>query len=309
MKKLIILLFVTTLFSHLSAAEKPAQTQEKYNKGAAVSKETIDAYESRKFKSMPYRFLAPIDYDPSKKYPLILSLHGRAGVGNDNLSSLRNWTEIFVQKDWRQKYPCFVIAPQSMASWSVKGEKTLDLTEEDISKLSKHWQNFIKRKDRSQDGKDTGSLNLAFELVDDISKQYSIDKKRIYVLGHSMGGFGSWNAIYQKPKLFAAAIPSAGGLPPWKDYTSFKRVPIWAFHGSVDPIVPVELTMDIFDAMKKAGGNMKYTELKDVNHGAEKYGFAYTGDDKTKGFITNYSSKKCDKTNDVWQWLFRQKLK
>ena len=59
--------------------------------------------------------------------------------------------------------------------------------------------------------------------------------------------------------------------------------------------------------MKKCDGNMKYTELKGVNHGSNVPGFQYKGDDPAKGWITQYSSDRCDKESDVWDWLFKQK--
>ena len=81
--------------------------------------------------------------------------------------------------------------------------------------------------------------------------------------------------------------------------------------GEGNPIVPVFLTQSIFKAIKGCKGNMKYTELKDVppTEGAQNIGFNYKGDDKNKGYITHYSSDKCDRTADIWDWLFRQRLK
>ena len=150
---------------------------------------------------------------------------------------------------------------------------------------------------------------MAILLVDDIARNYSIDTNRIYVMGHSRGGFGSWNAIWKDPEKFAAAVPSAGGLFPWKDKSRLKNVPIWAFHGSVDPRVSFSFSQEIFDAMKKENGNMKLTVLKDLEHAIYDYAFYYEGDDKEKGFITHNSSIHCDTTPNVWDWLFKQKLR
>ena len=154
-------------------------------------------------------------------------------------------------------------------------------------------------------------LDSSDEDLDDQSLldsfQSATSEDRVYVLGHSMGGAGSWNAIWANPGMFAAAIPSAGGLTPGKDRSNFADLPIWAFHGSADTIVPTDFTREIFADLKKLGGNMKYTELQGVKHNASTFGFEYEGDDEVKGYITQYASDRCDKTPGVWDWLFRQK--
>ncbi len=282
------------------------------NKGAGVPKAVVAQYKADRFEGLPYRFLIPSGYDPGKKYPLILSLHGAGGVGNDNLSNLRNWNAVFVDPAWRKKYRCFVVAPQSPSSWRVTGERVPELNDEKIAGYSEFWQKQIaRRRERLEqlrgDSNGKGSLSIAMELVGKFAEEYSIDRERIYVLGHSMGGFGSWNAIWARPDMFAAAIPTAGGIMPWKDWSRFAKVPVWTFHGGADPVVPVQFTREIFGKMKELGGNVKFTELKGVPHSASRHAFVYKGDDLDKGYITRYSSSACDKTEDVWEWLFRQK--
>ncbi len=276
------------------------------NKGAGVPDAVIEAYTPASFYGMPYRLLLPDNYDPSILYPLILSLHGRAGIGDDNRSQFRNWTDVFADAGWREKYPCIVIVPQSWDSWLVFNERAPNPGNRHLVWESPAWEQRIAERGDPSEEVSTGSLTMAFILVDDICRRYSVDQDRVYVLGHSMGGHGTWNAIWQDPKRFAAAIPSAGGLPPWKDPAKFKDVPIWAFHGDVDPTVPVEFTRGIFEQIKKAGGNMKFTELGGVKHNASSFGFYYKGDDPEKNWITHSSSKRCDPTEDVWEWLFRQ---
>lgn len=282
------------------------------NKGAGVPKKVLDQYEVGKFQGIPYRFLAPEGYDASKKYPLILSLHGAGGTGDDNLSSMRNWTAIFVGEEWRKKYPCFVVAPQSPGSWRVTDEEVPEMTEERLQGFSEHWRKrFEERSDRLAELKESskGSLTIAIELVEKISKEYSVDRDRVYVLGHSMGGFGSWNAVWARSDFFAAAIPSAGGLYPWKDPARFAKVPVWTFHGSGDKVVSVENTREIFEKLKKQGGNLKYTEMRGVGHNVVIQAFSYKGDEPDKGYVTRYAGPDCDKTEDVWDWLFKQKRK
>ncbi len=282
------------------------------NKGAGVPRSVIDQHKAGEFQGIPYRLLAPENYDSSKKYPLILSLHGAGGVGDDNLSSMRDWNAIFVNPQWRRKYPCFVIVPQSLSSWRITDEKMPELSDEMIRSYSRFWQQQIeRRKDRLKSSAnnpgDKGSLSVAIELVAKLSKEYSVDTDRIYVLGHSMGGFGSWNAIWARPDFFAAAIPSAGGIYPWKDWSRFADVPVWTFHGVADKVVLTEYTRVIFEKMDKLNANMKFTELKGVPHSAQKHAFAYKGDDPDKGYVTRCAGPACDKTEDVWQWLFEQK--
>ena len=71
-----------------------------------------DVYEARTYKSLPYRLLPPLRIEPSRRYPLIISLHGSGGIGDDNLSNLRSWNGIMARSEWRKKYPCFGLVPQ-----------------------------------------------------------------------------------------------------------------------------------------------------------------------------------------------------
>ena len=304
MKKISVLISLIILSSSILSAQN-----QKRNKGAGIPPEILNAYQALNFEGMPYRFLLPENYDSKKSYPLILNLHGRGGIGDDNETQMRNWTEVFVDKVWRKKYPCIVVAPQSWDSWSVFNEQIPKLTAEEIARFSPAWKQRFDSGRYPTTTVSTGSLSMAFLLMDKISQDYSVDTKRIYVMGHSMGGAGSWNAVWAAPERFAAAIPSAGGIPPWKDKARFKNVPIWTFHGDADPTVPFSFSSEIFDAMKEMAGNMKFTVLKDVKHGSSIYSFYYKGDDQEKGFITRSSSDHCDPTPDVWDWLFRQKLK
>ncbi len=103
----IILLFVTF---HATAQN---QNQPK----PAVSAETLALYVPGEFKGVQYRLMKPIDFDPSKTYPLILSLHGGSGRGTQNIKNLLIWNEWLADEDLRRKHPAFVLAPQSNGPW------------------------------------------------------------------------------------------------------------------------------------------------------------------------------------------------
>src|SRR5688572_28905205 len=70
--------------------------------------------------TLPYRLLLPVNYDPSKKYPLVLFLHGAGERGNDNEKQLIYGASLFLQDEVRAKYPAIIVFPQCPESsfWS-----------------------------------------------------------------------------------------------------------------------------------------------------------------------------------------------
>jgi len=128
-------------------------------------------------------------------------------------------------------------------------------------------------------------MKLAMASLDQVRKEFSIDEKRIYITGLSMGGYGTWDAIARYPGLFAAAVPVCGGAD---ELTApqVKDLPIWCFHGGADTTVPTQRSRNMIEALKKAGGSPKYTEFPGVGHN---------------------SWDKAYSTAEMIQWLFEQK--
>ncbi|MEM8955436.1 MAG: alpha/beta fold hydrolase [Verrucomicrobiota bacterium] len=265
-------------------------------------------FDAKTFKDLPYRFFKP-DTNGDNKYPLILSLHGAGGRGSDNLKNLKFWNGTITEPDFQSQYPSFVLVPHSPSYWRIPGSVP-DLDAETIASFTRTWQEAAAEGRRAFVTKTPqGKLGLVFELLDVLLEEYPIDPDRIYVLGHSMGGFGTFEALAEHPDRFAAAIPSAGGLSPWHDPAVFKDVPVWAFHGDQDETVPIALALDVFDQIKAARGNMKLTTLGGVGHGASGFAFSYQGDHSNPEFSTALSSPACDPTENVWTWLFAQSRK
>jgi predicted peptidase len=128
-------------------------------------------------------------------------------------------------------------------------------------------------------------MRLLLELIPALRKEYGIDPKRIYVTGLSMGGFGTWDLIARKPDWFAAAAPVCGGADEATAAT-ISKIPVWAFHGDQDGAVKPSRSRNMVEALKKAGGEPKYTEYKGVGH--DSWNPAY-------------------KDPELMKWLFRQK--
>ena len=128
---------------------------------------------------------------------------------------------------------------------------------------------------------------LVIDLVKELTENLPIDCSRIYLTGYSMGGYGTWSLLAQQPKLFAAAIPVAGGGEP-KQAARYKNIPVWAFHGEKDAVVSATASQQMVDALKQAGGNIRYTEFKGSGH---------------------LVSKQVYLDDSVHRWLFEQKRK
>jgi predicted peptidase len=273
-----------------------------------VSAQVLALYEAREFKGVPYRLLKPIDLakNPDQKYPLILSLHGAGGIGNDNVRNLREWCMTRAQEELRRKHPSFVVAPQTFGFWRTPA-MTPHYTDENISKLSADWQAIISGHRKRLQNPQGANLDRVFLLLDALAKEFPIETNRVYVLGHSGGGFGTWTAVAEQPNRFAAAITSAGWLAPWFDAIAVKDVPIWSFQGAKDKTSQVRLGNATFKRMKAVGANMKFTEVANIGHGVGGVAFRYTGDSTENTGVTKYASDRCDKTADVWDWLFGQK--
>lgn len=224
-------------------------------------------YEPLEGSAIPCRIMKPINFDAAQKYPVILSLHGGGGKGTDNRKQLKNWNQQLAEQERREKLPCYVLAPQASDLWNANDLK---------------------------------------HIKAEISKLPAVDLDRIYILGHSMGGHGTYIFIQLDPDYFAAAAPSAGsGLKktePFIDPAKIKNIPIWAFHGDQDGVCPIAKDRKVFDEMKKLGGNMKLTTWAGGKHAVSD--LFIPGDESGS---TQLSGDRCDPEPDFMVWLFKQK--
>jgi predicted peptidase len=199
-------------------------------------------------RQLPYRLMKPDGYDAGKKYPLVVFLHGAGERGTDNAKQMTHGVPQFASKENRAEYPCFLIAPQCPAN-----VKWVDV---DWSAASHTIPKEM-----------TEPARLTIELIEAIAKEFSIDKKRIYITGLSMGGFGTWDLVARYPDLFAAAVPVCGGADE-ATAEKIKNLPIWAFHGGKDGVVKTVRSRNIIAALEKAGGKPKYVEYPNIGHDA-----------------------------------------
>lgn len=123
-------------------------------------------------------------------------------------------------------------------------------------------------------------------LLDDLVGRLNVDESRVYLTGLSMGGYGTWTLAAAGPERFAAAVPICGGGQRILA-RRLRELPIWAFHGDADPVVPMRESVDMVEAIRAAGGSSaRLTVYPGVGHDA----WTATYDDPA-----------------VWEWLFAQR--
>lgn len=195
---------------------------------------------------IPYRLLKPEASEPDRKYPLVVFLHGAGERGRDNRSQLKYLPTWMAQSEFRRKYPCYLIAPQCPA-----GEWWID-----VDWSGPEPVRTVVMSDR---------LQAVVGAVDQVMETHPIDPDCQYLTGLSMGGFGAWDMAMRLPDRWAALLPICGGGDP-RHVASLINLPIWCFHGELDDVVPPEYSRTMIDAIRRAGGNPRYTELKGVGH-------------------------------------------
>ena len=246
--------------------------------------------------SISYRFFTPSPKE-EELYPLIIALHGAGERGNDNEAQIKyhKLATVWADSINQANHPCFVIAPQCPknnrwvdADWNLN---TFDFESTQIS----------------------NELAAVNDLIEKTIKKYPIDKRRIYITGLSMGGFGTWYMLMKYPKLFAAAIPMSGAGDP-QLACDISNIPIWNFHGDIDKAVPVEGSRLMIEALNKCGSKAlmipnpnsnKVLENKELTKKIMNSDLIYT-EYKNKGHVI---WKESYENSLVREWLFSKRLK
>lgn len=205
--------------------------------------------------TVDYWLFLPKSYDKKKAWPLMLFLHG-AGERGSNLNQVKKWGP--PKRVVEEKdFPFVVISPQCPKN--------------------KRW-----------------NPAQLYSLVENVAASQKIDRSRMYCTGLSMGGYGTWAMIAKYPKLFAAVVPICGGGEPGTA-KKITKVPIWAFHGGADRVVPPSRSQAMVDAIKKAGGTKaKLTIYPGANHNSWSKTYA---NEKVYEWLLSHRSKP-DKTDD-----------
>jgi predicted peptidase len=220
---------------------------------AVINPVLLERFEARVFadaagRKLNYRLFKPAGANAGTNLPLVLFLHGAAGIGDDNVRQFNGGNEVppaaLVAEVAQARFPCFVFAPQCPRSDS--------------------WSSF--------GGQPTLTLRLTMGALERLMHEFSIDPRRLYIVGVSMGGRGVWETVLRYPEKFAAAVPICAAGDP-EGLAKIKQLPVWCFHGGADTTVPVEYARKMVAALRKVGGDPKYTEYPGVGHDSYRNAF------------------------------------
>lgn len=206
--------------------------------------------------SYRYQLYLPADFDPARRWPVILSLHGSGEAGTDGVAQTTIGFGDAVRRAGG-RFPAVAVFPQSRAPEG-------------------RW--------------DAPMLRQALRALDQTVAECGGDEDRLYLTGISMGANGAWRAALAHPRRFAALVPVCGWLTVprllrWnragvsrRAARRLRHLPTWVFHGARDQVVSVEGSRTMVEALRAAGAReLRYTEYPDVGHGAWDPAYAEPG--------------------------------
>ena len=203
--------------------------------------------EKTRFLNADYLVATPESVDAEANLPVLIFLHGAGGRGEDIEKVKRIAKPALTGMEQFAGEPCFLVAPQAL-----NGTKEIPASwvPDDLDQFLQHLKATL-----------------------------PVDESRIYLTGTSMGGYGTWVWSAQSPQQFAAVAPVVGGLGKGgpKDVTpnldewaaSLATIPVWAFHGADDKVVPAERSERMIKLIKENGGQQaRLTIYPGEGHGA-----------------------------------------
>lgn len=222
----------------LSAQER-AQPRQEYTPGRTQSRTYFFKEADKK---MGYSIYVPQGYDKKKSYPLMVALHGLGGSGRGMIRS-RGLTQL------AQKHGYIVVAPMG---YNERGWYGADNS---FARL------MTSRRDLEWSEKDV------MNVLSITRKDLSVDAKRIYLMGHSMGGGGTWHIGMKYPDIWAGLAPIAPAAPRnINDLSKAKHIPVILVQGDRDRLVPVSSARRWAAKMKDLKMDHSYIEVAGGGH-------------------------------------------
>jgi len=213
-----------------------------------------------------YQVFVPANFDKTRKWPIILFLHGYGERGDDGLLQ----TDVGLGhtiRNYKRSFPFVVVMPQC-------------------------------RSEKETTWPDATMQKQALAALDASIHEFHGDPGRLYLSGISMGGYATWDLAAKYPGRFAAYVPICGGIRDPADFSRLHvavvddpsvsdpyaetarrvgKTPVWIFHGADDDTVPVEESRKMAAALRAAGASVRYTEYPGVGHESWDRAYAEPG--------------------------------
>jgi len=219
-----------------------------------------------------YRVFVPDGWTAERRWPVVLFLHGSGERGSDNRAQLGQGLPPWLAEHGGD-FPAVVVIPQAPAG--------------------SRWNGEVEQ--------------MALKALDDSIGEWHGDRRRLYLTGLSMGGYGAWQIALDHPGVFAAAAIICGGIRHPNDSADLHvqgipaeagdpyawiaahlgTLPAWIFHGALDDVVPPEESRRMHAALQARGMEVRYTEFPGVNHGSWQAAYA---------------------TKELWPWMLAHRL-
>jgi poly(3-hydroxybutyrate) depolymerase len=194
---------------------------------------------------VPYHMYVPKSYNDSRAFPLIVALHGLGGTED---AFFENYDKAFPPLAEQHGY---IVA--AVLGYRVDGSYGWGLGNPPADPTTHRTQDL--------------SEQDVMHVLDLVRKNYKIDPNRIYLMGHSMGGIGTWKLAPKYPDIWAAIAPFSGSGAP-ATLERIKNIPEFVVHGDNDPTVNVQGSRTMVAKMKELGIEVKYVEVPGGNHGS-----------------------------------------
>lgn len=223
----------------VSATVRAQSTPAAAAPGARVTYDAaaVDAVDDAVFRAarsaagLPYRLLAPAGPAPRAGYPLVLILHGSGAIGADNAAQIDALAKSWALPRVRAEFPAYVAAPQFAARTA----------------------HYKAGPDGASQSLANPPLDAALALIDELAAHHPIDRRRIYVIGFSMGASSVWHALLARPDLFAAAVPMSGVAPARARAAALRAMPLLIMHGNADTTNAPASDVAMVKALRAAG--------------------------------------------------------
>jgi predicted esterase len=250
--ELVVKLFFPILFVYVNILSAVCVGQETKS-GTMSGPSYVEVTDVRGYRAL---VLVPVNTSEAinGKFPMILFLHGIGESGND-LNRLRN-NGFPRNLEGDQTFPFVFVMPQcpSSTEW--------------------YYTN-------------ADNVTAMRTFLDDISARFPVDTNRIYITGLSMGGIGSWYFAIKLPTRFAALVPVAFRGDGWSPCPA-KDIPVWAFHGARDAVIPFDKAQLLVDQFTACGGSVRFTVYPNGSHDGSTWTVTYNNP-------------------DVYDWMLRKK--